>query len=351
MNMIDGKVVRSILAVLLLCLGTGAARSGENVKLAQSGFQFLSVVTDARAAALGEAMTTLHPGSAALFFNPAGMAELQGTVDFAGSRNKWIADITHTEFSVAFRPWDGDYGTIGASVQHVDYGEFFGTRVNSASPKGYDDIGMFKLTSLAVGLGYAKQLSDKFSVGGHVRWVRQDLGESMITSNITTYYPGTDSSYRVADTAFSSNKLSPFVFDFGTLFKTGYKSLAFGMSVRNFSGEVKYATEGFQAPLVFTLGISMDLIDFFPDLATDHSLYCAVDASHHRDHPEQIKVGLEYGFMKMISLRAGYASAANDETGFSYGIGIAKFGFAFDYAYTPYGVFGSVQRMTVRFMY
>lgn len=351
MNHYTGKLLRTVLVILTFSAAPASAVAGENEKLAQTGFQFLSVVTDARAAALGEAMTTTHPGSSAMFFNPAGMAALEGSVDFAGSRNTWIADITHTQFSIAFKPWNGDYGTFGASVQHVDYGEFFGTRVNTASPKGYDDTGIFKLTSLAIGVGYAKELSDRFSVGGHVRWVRQDLGESMITSSIRTYNAGTDSAYRVADTAFVGNKLSPFIFDFGTLFKTGYKSLAFGMSVRNFSGEMKYATEGFQAPLVFTLGISMDLMDYFEGLRADHSLYCAIDASHHRDHPEQIKIGLEYGFMKMIYLRAGYASASNDETNFSYGVGVTKFGFAFDYAYTPYGVFGSVQRMTVRFMY
>jgi len=30
---------------------------------------------------------------------------------------------------------------------------------------------------------------------------------------------------------------------------------------------------------------------------------------------------------------------------------ISKFGFAFDYAYTPFGVFQKVQRMTARFSF
>jgi hypothetical protein len=339
------------LYVLAVCLMTLNAFAADNQKLAQSGFQFLGVVSDARAAALGEAMTSLTAGSSSLFFNPAGMAEMDGFIDFTGSRNQWIADITHTNFSVAVKPWNGDYGTFGATIQHVNYGDFYGTRVNSASPLGYDDTGIFSLSSFAVGVGYAKALSEKFSVGGHARWVRQDLGSSMTAVNIVTHNAGTDSSYRTADTAFVDNKLSPFVFDFGTQFKTGYKSLVFGMSVRNFSSEVKYATESFEAPLVFTLGISMDVMDFFEAMKEEHSLHCSVDASHHRDHPEQIKIGMEYCFMKMISLRAGYASSSNDETKFSYGIGVSKYGFTFDYAYTPYGVFDAVQRMTVRFTY
>jgi hypothetical protein len=181
--------------------------------------------------------------------------------------------------------------------------------------------------------------------------VRQDLGESLTAVNLQTFYPGTDSSYRVADTAMVHNKLTPFVFDFGTQFRTGLKSLVFGMSVRNFSGEVKYASEGFQAPLAFTLGISMDLMDLIGDLPLDQSLYCSIDASHHRDYPEQLKIGLEYSIMDLLCLRAGYASSNNQETGFSYGLGVSKFGFTIDYAYTPFGVFGSVQRMTARFSY
>jgi len=339
------------LGALLIWLMPLNAPGQENIKLAQTGFQFLSVVSDARAAALGEAMTSLRFGSTSLFFNPAGMAEMDGFFDFSASTNQWIADITHTTFSLALRPWHGDYGTIGFTVQHVNYGDFLGTRVNSAAPLGYDDTGTFTLTATAVGLGYAKQLTDRFSVGGHVRWVRQDLGESLTAVNIRTYNPGTDSSYRLSDTALVSNRMNPFVFDFGTQFKTGFKSLVFGMSVRNFSGEVKYASEGFQAPLVFTLGISMDVADLFPGVAPDYSMIVSVDASHHRDHPEQVKFGVEWKLLELLSVRAGYASSNNGETNFSYGLGVAKYGFAFDYAYTPYGVFDAVQRMTVRFLY
>ncbi len=346
------KQHRGIMGLLVACVLAFTASAQEHQKLAQTGFQFLSVVSDARAAAMGEAMTTLPMGASALFFNPAGMADMEGIVDIAGSTNKWIADIRHNSVALALKPNHGDYGVLGFSFQFVDYGDFYGTRVNGGSPLGYDDTGVFTLKpSFALGLGYAKQLTDQFSIGGQVRWVQQDLGESMTATNIQTYNPGTDSSYRSADTTMVNNKLHPFVFDFGTQFRTGFKSLVFGMSVRNFSGEVKYASEGFQAPLVFTLGISMDIMDLTGNFGVEQSLYLSVDASHHRDHPEQVKIGLEYGLMKLVFLRAGYASSANDETDFSYGLGVSKFGFTFDYAYTPYGVFGSVQRMTVRYMY
>ena len=129
---------------------------------------------------MAEAMTSLQTGSSALFFNPAGMAEMPTLLDATASINQWIADIRHSTFTLALSPAQGNYGVIGFSLQSVDYGEFYGTQVNQATPLGYDDLGTFNLSALAVGLGYAKQLTDRFSVGGQVRWVQQDLGSSLV---------------------------------------------------------------------------------------------------------------------------------------------------------------------------
>jgi hypothetical protein len=342
------KKISTILLLTLLLAGflSEKNKAQGNKKLAQTGFKFLSVISDARGAAMAEAMTSLQIGSSALFFNPAGMASMSTFIDLSGSTNKWIADITHTAFSLAINPSNGDYGVIGFSAQFVNYGDFYGTVVNRASPQGYDDTGIFSLNALALGIGYAKQISDKFSVGGQIKWIRQDLGESSIPINIRTNPSNED--IRIADTSTTSNKMSPLVFDFGTQFRSGIKSLVFGMSIRNFSKEVKYVDEGIQAPMVFTLGISMDVMDFFEKLPFEQSLFVSLDASHYRDHPEQIKIGLDYKILDMFAIRGGYISS-NDQNDFTYGIGITKYGFSFDYSYTPYGIFNNVQRFTARF--
>jgi len=334
------KIITILVAGLLigwLLVSSGFAQ--ENKKLAQTSFQFLSVISDARAAAMAEAMTSLQIGSSALFFNPAGMANMTNFVDLTASTNQWIADITHNTFSLALSPARGKYGVFGVSLQSVDYGDFYGTRVDKTTDLGYVDTDIFELTSLAVGIGYAKQLTDRFSVGGQVRWVRQDLGESVIPEISTEL----DTSAVTV-----SNELSPLAFDFGTQFWTGFKSLVFGMSVRNFSKEIKYVEEGFQLPLVFNLGISMNLMDFMEDTPLNQLLYFSIDASHFRSHPEQIKFGFDYQVLNALSLRSGYVSN-NDESGFSFGIGVSYFGLTFDYSYTPFGVFDKVQRMTARF--
>ena len=344
------KIIRIIIGSLMGCLLLSSVYAQESQKLAQTGFQFLSIISDARGAAMADAMTSLQIGSSALFYNPAVMSDMSNFIDITGSNNQWIADIKHYTFSVAINPFKGNYGVLGFSIQSVDYGDFYGTRVNTAVPLGYDDTGIFHLNALAVGVGYAKQLTDRFSIGAQVRWVRQDLGESMVAVNIRPDTNDPTGQRRIADTAFMANKLTPFVFDFGTQFRTGIKSLVFGMSVRNFSKEIKYSAEGFQTPLMFTLGISMNLMDLIGELPLEQSLFLSVDASHYSDHPEQIKVGLEYRVLNAVSLRGGYAND-NGGNGMSYGLGVSKFGFAFDYAYTPFGVFNKVQRMTARFSF
>jgi hypothetical protein len=344
------------IGVLVGFLLTDCGIAQTNQKLAQTSFGFLSVVSDARAAAMADAVTSLQIGSSALFFNPAGMSAMDGFIDVTASNNQWFADIRHYTFGVAVSPFKGDYGVLGFSIQYVDYGGFTGTRVDRdpLSQKGYVDVGIFKLNALAIGVGYAKQLTDQFSVGGQVRWARQDLGDSFVPNDAPSrpVFDGTGTTilYYADSARTASNRLTPFVFDFGTQFRTGFKSLVFGMSVRNFSKDIQYVYEGFQLPLVFTLGISMNIMDLVPKLPFDQSLYLSVDASHYRDHPEQLKIGLDYRIMNMLSLRGGYATNS-DESGFSYGVGISKYGFAFDYSYTPYGIFQNVQRMTARFSF
>lgn len=325
-------------AGLIMALGlTATGTAQDNTKLAQTGLQFLSVVSDARASAMADAVTSTENQSSALFFNPACMANMSTLFHVTASRNEWIADIQHLAFSIAIRPAGGNLGVFGISVQSVDYGEVLGT-ITAPNDKGYEDTGILSPTALAVGVGYAKAISDRFSVGGQVKWVRQTLGESVLSASDST-------------TRISKNEVTPLAFDFGTLFKTGFKSLAFGMSVRNFSEEIEYAEEGFQLPLVFTMGISMNLMDVVKiGGMNNQSAVLSVDATHDRSHPEQLKVGLDYKPVEILSLRGGYIFN-NDEDNITFGIGVSQFGFALDYAYTPFGAFDNVQRFTARFAF
>ena len=150
------------------------------------------------------------------------------------------------------------------------------------------------------------------------------------------------------------NKLSVLAFDFGVLYKTGYKSLNIGMSVRNFAREVKYKQDGFQLPLIFQIGASFNFADLLEVDKNEHSLVLSVDANHPRDYKEQIMVGVEYTFMNLLSLRGGF-SAPNDERNFCLGVGLKKdiggLDLGIDYAYTPFGIFDDVHRISLNFAY
>ena len=320
------------IAVLILVVTSINSRIYCQTKLAQTGFQFLSVTCDARAAAIGEAMTTIAGNSSSLFFNPAAMANMTGFFDVSFSQNQWIADINYNAFSFAVNPANGKYGTLGISVVSVDYNEVQGTMYWN-NQQGYVDTELMSPSALAIGLGYARALSDRFSVGGQIRTAYQSLGKSVIPEG---------SGLKV-----EKNIASVVSYDFGTLFKTGIKSLTFGMSVRNFSKEIKYSEESFQLPLTFTIGLSMNLMDLATIGGPNQALLLSIDATHPRSHPEQLKFGLDYRFIDILSLRGGYISN-NDENAFAFGVGISYFGLTVDYAYTPFGVFDKVQRISFR---
>ncbi|MCI0511918.1 PorV/PorQ family protein [candidate division KSB1 bacterium] len=338
---------RKLIYLLIAVLGVVASVApafAEKKKLAQTGFQFLSVPIDARAAGMGEALTSVANNSTALFHNPANMALMNTFADLGLNQNKWIADIQYSSGSFAINPWNGRYGVIGFSLLSVNYGDMMGTMVDESLAKGYRKTGLFSPSAFTVGLGYAKALTDRFAVGGHIRYVRQELGAS--TLPLGAVVAGTPPT-----TASTENSVDVMALDFGTIYRTDFKSLVFGMTVQNFSQEIKYQREGFQLPLTFKIGISMNVLDFFLENARLHALLISIDALHPRDYSERVNIGAEYLLLQMLAVRAGYMYNY-DERDFTIGLGIQKNfgnrGLSLDYAYTPFGVFDNVSRMSVR---
>jgi hypothetical protein len=328
----NGSIVLFIIIALAANLLT--AQDDENQKLAQTGFQFLSVGSDARAGALGEAMTTISMGAGALFFNPATMARMPMGVHVMASQNQWLADITHNSFAMALSPAGGRFGVLGLSLMNVNYGEFQGTMV-AKNEQGFVDTEIFTPTAVSIGVGYARAISDRFSVGGHLKYANQDLGRSVL--------PVEDDSSTV-----KKNFASAVAFDFGTIYYTGFRSLAFGMSIRNYSNEIQFESESFQLPLTFRIGVSMNILDLIAPSMSSQSILLSVDASHPRSHSEQMNFGMEYKLLNAFSARAGYM--LNYEImGLTAGFGLQLAGLAIDYATTPSENLGMVERLTVRF--
>lgn len=312
----------------------------DRTKLAQTGMQFLSVSLDPRAAAMGSAMTAQDGAAISMFYNPAAMGYQKGALDVHLGQNQWISDIKYNFGAVSFRPANGAYGTVGVSLMSVSYGELLET-VRVDNTQGFEDLGTFSPSSMAIGVGYAKALTDRFSVGTNLKWAHQSLGAA------TMELAGESG----ASPRREENSIGTMVVDFGVLYRTGFRSLNFAASIRNFSQELTYAEESFELPLAFRIGLSMDMADVLPLNSQYHSFKVAVDALHPRDNVEQVAIGGEYLFMDTIALRTGFRGPTAEQ-GLSLGAGLkhvfGDLGFGFDYAYQDFGLFSTVHRLGLR---
>ena len=294
-----------VLVLTLLCSFTIAQDDDLGTdKLAQTGMKFLSFSPDARAAALGDAVTAKTGGASSLFYNPAGMARIEGMNLSAGQAN-WIAGITYNAVSVAYA---SDAGVFGISVMNVDYGEIQGT-IRSSNTAGYADTELFTPTANVVGLGYAIAPTDRFSVGGQVKFVNEKLGNA---------YLDTDGSVE----GIESLDMDAVAYDFGLMYQMDWKNLMIAMSARNFSESLKYAEEAFELPLTFRMGVAVDVIE---------NLSLSFVNERPRDYFSTTRVGFEYSLMGMLAVRAGYVTPT-DEAGINLGVGFQVAGFNVDVA-------------------
>jgi long-subunit fatty acid transport protein len=299
-------------------------------KVGQTGLQFLKIDMSTRGAAMGGSYTTVNNDATSMFYNPAGLAMMESNVDVFITHTKWFADISYLGGGAAMNI--GNWGTVGVSWLTANYGnDFIGTQYAN-NYLGYVETGKLSVGAYAAGVSYAKRLTDRFTIGGQVKYCYQHLGENYIDSLGTI----------------RKNEVSGLAYDFGTIFYPGFKSFRIGMTIRNFSPEYKYVEEGFELPLTFVIGVAMDVFD----LAGEHenSLLVSLDAVHPRDYTERIHIGAEYTYMKKISLRAGYKFNYDNE-GFTAGIGIrenlAGVSLNIGYAYSPMTYFDAIHRISI----
>ncbi|MEO0293212.1 MAG: PorV/PorQ family protein [candidate division WOR-3 bacterium] len=308
-------------------------------KVAQAGYGFLDVNTGARPSALGGAFTVIGKDATALFYNPSCIGELDSRFDLSVGGTKWIADINYAYLAAAYDA--GKWGSFGFHLIYPDYGDdFYGTQVIMGEV-GFGDTGPLEVSAFCAGLAYAIEFTDKFTTGIQFKYATQHLGENMFE------VPGVEPAD--TDTIVKKNETSTFSADFGLLFYPGFKSFAFGMSVRNFSPRVVYERIGFELPLTFTLGVSMDILDFFGE-HPDYSLLVEIDGIHPRDWDEQILLGGEFGYKDMIFLRAGYQFNDYLENGLNLGAGI-KAKVRLDYAVSFVRYYDMIHRASAGFSF
>ena len=326
----------SIVVLFLVTLLFMIPAWGQGIdKIAQSGMKWLSIPIGARGTAMGSAFTAVTNNASSVFWNPAGLAFAEGGHVFL-SQNRWIADINVNAGALSYDA--GNVGVFGVSIVSMDWGTFHGTQ-RATNESGYIETGDFTPKDWAVGVAYARRVSDQFSFGGHIRYVHEFLGETL-EGNMDN--PNT---FR--------GEMDIFAFDFGTQYYTGIKDLRFGMSIQNFSPEKRYRSEWFSLPLTYRFGVAMNIAQIFMEESA-HALTISMDALHPRDFGERLHFGGEYTFNQLVFLRVGYKTNY-DEEDISFGAGLKlkvnDLAFAFDYGFLRFQHFDSVHMFSFDFKF
>jgi len=308
------------LNITILCLSTIlliTTNAYGAKKLGQTGFKFLDIGVGARASAMGEAFTMVEGDANCIFYNPAGVAKFGSEgkrLNAVFSRTQWAASLRYNAVGLIYNA--GIWGNFGVSLITTGYPESEWTVVDETIEAGYIDMGNVDAGAYAAGLTYARSLTDKFSVGGNVRYAAQHMGQNLLSDSTTV-----------------ENNVSGLSVDFGTIYHTGFKSLRFGMSVNNFSPEYTYQRYSFQLPLTFKIGMAMDLIDLVEEDHPDRSLVFCIETVHPRDYTQRLHLGLEFTYMNMLAIRVGH-KVNYDEESLSAGIGLNVNGIRLDYSYS-----------------
>jgi len=290
-------------------------------RVGQSGWQFLKINGDARVAAMGGAYVASSKGDASSAFgNPASLSDIKN-IDISFSHVNWIADIKYQTIAIA-KNFD-DIGVFGINLAYLNYGDMMET-INSPI-EGEDRTSQvvtgntFSANDIAIGISYSKQVTDKLSIGGNVKYIKESIAEL---------------------------SMSNWALDFGTVYYTGLSSLRVAMTARNFGPDVHLTgyTEEYQAeamdvrmPIDFRIGVAMDFFDYE---GSPHLLTLSLEGDHPNDGPEKINFGAEYSFQNILFVRGGY-KFNYDEEGLVLGVGlkyeISGYSGRFNYAYVDFG--------------
>ena len=257
---------------------------------------FLKIPQSARAAGMGTAYTSVCDDASAGFWNPAGIANVD-RFSYSVSYVRWLVGSNVYSGALAYR-FGGS--SVGLTVMSFQPDAMEETTIYQPAGTGR----MIKSGDLAIGLVYAKRMTDKFAFGGRIRWANQTLDYDAI---------------------------STVLFDVGTYFETGFTSLRLSMTLRNLGQDQSVGSGGssnvslhgvstatYVMPMVYTIGVGMEVVGQKGD-----PMYLTLSAENLfvTDWKDRYHLGAELVINNAIALRSGYKSQY-DIGNFSAGLGI-----------------------------
>ncbi len=306
-----------------------------------SAAAFLEIGVGARAMAMGGAYASVANDPTALYWNPAGIAWINGA-QCELMHNRWLVD-TDYDFLGLVLPVPTMRSVLGVSVSTLYYGR---DQVRTVErPEGTGET--FDGRDVAVGVSWAIALTDRFSYGMTGKYVAQRIwGEtgSAMALDIGVYY----------STMLKGLKLGASVCNFGTKIQFDGRHLRTIVdpdeTIESYDRvPVNYKTQSFPLPLLFRFGISYER-----SLGALGEILVALDVNHPSHATESINMGLEYGFGNMFYMRAGFTNLYERDSisGLTLGGGIDLFrrgrmGIRIDYAWSDWGILDNAQRFSL----
>ncbi len=345
MKLIQMKTTFIVMLGVMMSLATDESTAQllrSTSKVGTTAAQFLKIGVGARALGMGSAQVATSRDISAIYWNVGALSRIEQNSEVTFTHANWLADISY-DFAAGMIKI-GDLGTFGLSIISLRVPEDIVRSVDF--PEG--DGRRWDASSLAIGLSYARNLTDRFSIGFNAKFIRESIW---------------------------SESASGFAMDFGTLYRSEIKGLSLGASISNFGTKMQlsgrdlqfnhdpngnvgsgpnnipaeYRTGEFDLPLTFRVGIAYDLY-----LTDDFRTTAAVDATHPNDNVEYVNSGLELAWKEILFARVGYKSLflRDSEQGLSWGLGMNytienTATFRLDYGFADYGRLKNVQYVTI----
>jgi hypothetical protein len=275
--------------------------------------QFLKIDVSPRGAGMAGAYISAVEGAEGAFYNPAVIARLKG-IDVAINHNEWFAGINHEFISLASN--FGDFGSFAFSAIG-----FYTDEMKVRTPLQPDGTGeTFYAGAYQFGLTYSRNLTDKVSFGGSLKYLDMTLykgfSESAFTTDISANYSG------------------------------GFRDLNFALGIFNFGESMKFVNEEYPMPTLFVFGMSINSLE-----ADQYNLKVTGSVKKPNEGAPLGQVGLEYDFIKTFFIRAGY-NIGHEVAKYAFGFGLARnlineFNFRFDYAYNNFSQLGAAHRFGI----
>jgi hypothetical protein len=280
------------ITLLLLAGAAGASEPGT------AGFLSLRYGTGARFAGMGDTGVSLVEDATAAYWNPAGLAAVERTT-FSLQHSEWLSSVRVETASLAHAT---DLGVFGLHFSGMYMDAIERTTVPSSISEG-----SFNVYEIAVQGSYGRTLGrveklGRFDVG---------LGAKGLFGNLDDV---------------SANG---WALDFGARLHTLIDGLTFAAAALHLGPEMTYIEQGFELPA--TLRVGADYQYSFGKQRTD--LIFLYDLEVVNDDDPRNHFGGEITYMDLFSLRGGYKTGFDSQGG-SFGVGVRKSGYRFDYAFT-----------------